>query len=151
MFYDYPLRPRPVVPANGGTGAAGGAIARTALIGTETTVSEVCIGFRRLFRSPGSVAAAVLSLATGIAVCVAAFSLVNVTSYGLALGGLALALAAAGLYSLLSFTVRRRTREIGIRLAIGASGRQVVWTVAASLPPVLRATRIDPIHALREL
>ena len=78
MFYDYPLRPRPAVPANGGTGAAGGAIVRTALIGTETTVSELRIGFRRLFRSPGYVAAAVLSLATGIAVCAAAFSLVNV-------------------------------------------------------------------------
>jgi putative ABC transport system permease protein len=128
----------------------------------------------------------------------------EMTFYGLALGALALALAAAGLYSLLSFTVRRRTREIGIRLAIGASDKQVVWTVvkpavrmlgagaiggialavligtvlnaallglsafdplslvgslgvlalatgAASLPPVLRATRIDPIHALREL
>jgi hypothetical protein len=76
MFYDYPLRPRPAVPVNGGTGAAGGAILRTALIGTET-VSELRIGFRRLFRSPRYVAAAALSLATGIGVCAAPFSLVN--------------------------------------------------------------------------
>lgn len=117
---------------------------------------------------------------------------------------MALGLAAAGLYSLLSYTIRRRTREIGIRLAIGASHRQVMWTVlkpavwvliagatggvalavplatvmqaalvglssidpisllatlgvltvvvlAAIVPPVLRAARIDPVHALREL
>lgn len=39
---------------------------------------------------------------------------------------LMLALSAAGLYSLLSVAVTRRTREIGIRLAIGASPRAVV-------------------------
>jgi hypothetical protein len=47
----------------------------------------------------------------------------------LALGVLALGLAAAGLHSLLSYTVRRRTREIGIRVAIGADARDVVWLV----------------------
>jgi putative ABC transport system permease protein len=42
---------------------------------------------------------------------------------------LALVLAAVGLFALLSFTVRRRTREIGIRVALGASRTDVVAMV----------------------
>ena len=42
-----------------------------------------------------------------------------------------LALSAAGLYSLMSVAVTRRTREIGIRLAIGASPRAVIGALFA--------------------
>jgi len=117
--------------------------------------------------------------------------------------GFALILAAVGIYAVVSFTVGERTREIGLRVALGAEGSQVrrlmvrqalvpvMWgglvgvvgavavgrlmggllfevgasdpltlgTVAvlltcvallASYVPAMRATRLDPVVALRD-
>jgi predicted permease len=44
---------------------------------------------------------------------------------------LAIVLAAAGLYGVLAYNTARRTREIGIRLALGATPRAVLWPVLA--------------------
>jgi putative ABC transport system permease protein len=44
------------------------------------------------------------------------------------LGGLGLVLALVGLYGSVSYGVGRRTRELGIRAALGASARRIVWT-----------------------
>ncbi len=44
-------------------------------------------------------------------------------------GGIALFLAATGLYAVMSFSVSRRTREVGIRMALGAQAGEVIGMI----------------------
>jgi ABC-type antimicrobial peptide transport system permease subunit len=71
-----------------------------------------------------------------------------------ALGGLALLMASVGIYAILAFAVSQRTREVGIRVALGARRSEIVtllmrrtvvliaWGIGLGLAGAIVLTRI---------
>ncbi len=75
-----------------------------------------------------------------------------------AFAGLALLMAAVGIYAVVSFSVAQRTQEIGVRLALGAKGADVLMMIGGqAAPPVFVglgagvAAAVGLVHLLASL
>jgi predicted permease len=73
---------------------------------------------------------AVAAIGPGSSLLAGPFVIVSALGRGaLYLGGLSLLLSMAGLFGVQSHVVAYRTREIGVRMSVGASARQIKWMV----------------------
>ncbi len=100
-----------------------------ALLRGPATPAETAAGLRRAVSSIDSLVPVtrVRTLNEVVASSVAAPRALAVLLLGF--GGLALVIGAVGVYSLISYIVSWRTREIGLRLALGAQRWQIVLSV----------------------
>jgi len=89
------------------------------------TAEAVTSVIRRM--DPNLVIRNVRTFEEAVAESLAQERLTALVSGAFALSGLLL--ASLGLYALLAFMVGERTREIGLRLALGANGRELTWSV----------------------
>jgi len=117
------------------------------LVKSRADFAATASGIRSIVRaSDPSVAFRVLSLEGNVAWWRGVSSIV--TTLGAGLGMLALVLASVGVYGVVSFAVSRRYREIGIRMALGATALDALRTILRqSLRPVAIGAVIGIIAA----
>jgi putative ABC transport system permease protein len=126
----------------------------TLVVRTAGDPTSVAVAVRREARAmdPGMPMFEVETLATQIAASLQRERLLATLSSGFGL--LALLLSCLGLYGIMSYTVARRTNEIGVRMALGADRRDVLWLAlrdalrlvligaALGVPAALAASRL---------
>jgi predicted permease len=98
------------------------------VVRTRSTQTDVIPAIRRIFFENAHAPlldVEPLERVIGASVAQQRFSLVLLGGFGL----IALALGGAGLYGVMSYAVARRTKEIGVRIAVGAQRRDILWMV----------------------
>lgn len=108
----------------------GGSVgARTFLIATNIDPEGIAGDARRVIRNvvPGIPVERIITLTDQIDASIVPERLIATLSGFI--GALGAVLAGIGLYGLLAYTVARRTNEIGIRIALGATAGDVTWLV----------------------
>jgi len=174
-------------------------MARTRMIPPESLLPSIRAALREIDPSIALFSAGSMQDQLSLTLFPARIAAIALSAFGM----LALVLAATGIYGVMAYAVSRRTQEIGIRMAIGATQAQVLGSVArgasiligtglvlglgmalfagglferilygvtpsdpvtfaivfaimlgvgaaATLVPARRATRIDPMQALRQ-